>query len=86
MKNVINLGPTKKVGGRSGDEDRRVRNWSRVTRPIPDGVSPVTERGCVAYAVRATVPTAIEVTATYGVTPRSRHVPVHPMLDGGLDV
>jgi len=64
VENVIDLGPSKKVGGRSGYEDRRVRNWSRVTRPIPYGVRPVAERSCVSHAVRATVPTAIEVTAT----------------------
>ena len=64
MENVINLGPSKKVGGRSGSEDRRVRNWSRVTGLIPDGISPVAERGCVSHAVRATVPTAIEVNST----------------------
>jgi len=64
VKNMINLGASKKVGGRSGYEDRRVRDWSRMTGVIPDGFSPVAERGCVSHAVGATVPTAVEVTAT----------------------
>jgi len=77
VQRMIDHGPSKGVGGLSGDE--RLKSGGTEA----NGVGPITERFRVANPV-GSVPAAIEVPPTNEVIPGRSHGPVHPMLDDQL--